>query len=109
LARPWPHIGVSAVRQPALESHRQACENQSTERGLAVKTKKKTLTAGQRTYEVRRAAKAGMSLDKWLDTKQRQQEVEARARQKAAEPLKSPKKPGLISRLLQRAQRPLGS
>jgi hypothetical protein len=95
-------------RQPTLESHRQACENSGTERGLGVK-KKRTLTVGQRTYEARRAAKAGMSLDKWLDAKQRQQEADARAKQKAAEPLKSPKKPGLISRLPQRARRPLGS
>ena len=69
----------------------------------------KTLTEGQRAYETRRAAKAGMSLEKWLDSKQRQQEAEAKAKQKATEPPKPPKKPGIISRLLERAQRPLGS
>lgn len=77
-------------------------------RGQALKTKR-TLTDGQRAYEARRAARAGVSLDKWLDAKQRQQEVEARAKQKAAEPAKPAKKSGLFSRLMERAQRPFGS
>jgi hypothetical protein len=69
----------------------------------------KTLTEGQRAYEAKRAAKAGMSLDKWLASKQRQQEAEAKAKLKAAEASKPPKPPGFLSRLLERAQRPLGS
>jgi len=69
----------------------------------------KTLTEGQRAYEAKRAAKAGMSLDKWLASKQRQQESAVREKLKAAEAVKPPKPPGLISRLLERAQRPLGS
>ncbi len=48
-----------------------------------------------------------MSLDKWLASKQRQQEAEARAREKAAEPAKAVKKPGFLSRLLERAHKPL--
>ena len=67
----------------------------------------KTLSEGKRAYEAKRAAKAGMSLDKWLASKQRQQEAEARAREKAAEPVKTPKKPGLFARLLERAHKPL--
>ena len=63
----------------------------------------KTLSEGQRAYEAKRAAKAGMSLEKWLGSKQRQQEAETRARAKAAETVKPPKKPGL----LERAQKPL--
>jgi hypothetical protein len=66
----------------------------------------KTLTEGQRAYEARRAAKAGMSLEKWLDAKERQQQAEARDKQKAETPKKA-KKPGLIARLLDRAHRPL--
>jgi hypothetical protein len=66
----------------------------------------KTLTEGQRAYEAKRAAKAGMSLEKWLQGKQRDQEAEARARQKAAEPPKA-KKNTLFSRLIERAQKPL--
>ena len=69
---------------------------------------RKTLSAGQRAYEEKRAAKAGMTLEKWLGSKQRQQEAEQRAKQKEVEAAKPPKKPGLLSRLLERAQRPLG-
>ncbi len=72
----------------------------------ALKTPR-TLTEGQRAYEAKRAAKAGMSLDKWLNSKQRQQEAETRAKEKAVVAAKPPKKPGLFSRLLERAQRPL--
>lgn len=68
----------------------------------------KTLSEGQRAYEARRAAKAGMSLEKWLETKQKQQEAEARERLKAAVAAK-PKKPGFFGRLLERAQKPFGS
>jgi hypothetical protein len=75
---------------------------------LSVKTSK-TLTDGQRAYESKRAAKAGMSLEKWLASKQRQQEAEAKLRQKVAEPAKPAKPPGLFSRLLERAQKPIGS
>ena len=69
----------------------------------------KTLTEGQRTYEAKRAARAGMSLDKWLASKQRQQEAEAKAKLKAVEAVKPPKPQGLFGRLLERAQRPLRS
>lgn len=66
----------------------------------------KTLSEGQRAYEARRAAKAGMSLEKWLDAKEKDRQAELRAERKA-EPVKPAKKPGLISRLIERAQRPL--
>ena len=69
----------------------------------------KTLNAGQRAYETKRAAKAGMSLDKWLASKQRQQEAEAKARLKVAEAAKPSKPPSFFGRLLERAQRPLKS
>jgi hypothetical protein len=74
--------------------------------GTILKTPK-TLTEGQRAYEAKRAAKAGMSLDKWLSGKQRQLDAEARAKAKAADAAKPPKKRGLISRLLDRAHKPL--
>lgn len=66
------------------------------------KTAPRTLTASQRAYEQKRAAKAGMSLEKWLESKERKQAA-APAPAPAA-----PKKPSLFSRLLERAQRPLG-
>ena len=74
----------------------------ATTRGMT----KQHMGAGQRSYEERRAAKAGMSLDKWLETKRKRQEEAARAEEKAAP--KEAKKPGLISRLIERAHRPLG-
>src|SRR6185312_3266610 len=77
-------------------------------RGSALPTPK-TLTEGQRAYEAKRAAKAGMSLEKWLASKQRQQEADEKARKKVAEAAKPAKPPGFFSRLLERAQRPLGS
>jgi hypothetical protein len=66
------------------------------------------LSDGQRAYEAKRAAKAGMNLDRWLENKQRAQQAEERAREKAAaEAAKPAKKPGLISRLIERAHKPL--
>ena len=73
-----------------------------------MKSESRTLSEGQRAYEAKRAAKAGMSLDKWLAVKERQQQEEERARKKATEPPKPPKKPGLLSRIMERAQKPLG-
>ncbi len=69
----------------------------------------KTLTEGQRAYEAKRAAKAGMSLDKWLASKAREREAEAKAKLKAVEATKPPKPPGFFGRLLERANRPLRS
>ena len=68
-----------------------------------------TMSEGQRAYEAKRAAKNGMSLDKWLQSKEKEKAAEEKARAKAAEPAKPAKPPGFFSRLLERAQRPLGS
>ncbi len=65
------------------------------------------LTEGQRAYEARRAAKAGMSLEKWLKLKEKEAAAEARARREAAAPPPQPKPPGFWSRLLDRAHAPL--
>ncbi|HEY4043224.1 MAG TPA: hypothetical protein VGM32_15440 [Rhodopila sp.] len=69
----------------------------------------KILTEGQRAYEAKRAAKAGMSLDKWLASKEREREAEEKAKQKTVQAGKPPKPPGFFSRLVDRAHRPLGS
>jgi hypothetical protein len=66
----------------------------------------KQLSEGQRAYEAKRAAKAGMSLERWLASKEKQERAETRAQLKT-EAAKKTKKPGLFSRLLERAQRPL--
>lgn len=67
----------------------------------------KQLTEGQRAYEAKRAAKAGMSLEKWLAQKEKQAQAEAAAARKAAEPPAPAKKPGFFARLLEKAQKPL--
>jgi hypothetical protein len=96
-----------AVRQgQVLNATCRPAKTRRNQRGTELKTPR-ALTEGQRAYEAKRAAKAGMSLEKWLASKQRQQEVEARAREKAAEPAKPAKKPGLFARLLERAHKPL--
>ena len=61
----------------------------------------RAMTDAQREYERKRAEKAGMSLDKWLDQKQKQ------AADAAPKPVKPKRKPGLLSRLLDRAHEPL--
>ena len=61
----------------------------------------RAMSDAQREYETKRAKKAGMSLEKWLDQKQKQV---ATAKPK---PVKVERKPGLFSRLLERANQPL--
>jgi hypothetical protein len=67
----------------------------------------KQMTDGQRAYEAKRAAKAGLSLEKWLELKDREKREEARVREQAAKAAEPPKKPGFLSRLIERAHRPL--
>lgn len=63
------------------------------------------LTEGQRAYEAKRAAKAGVSLEKWLSMKAQEREQATAAAARAGS---EPKKPGFFARLLERAQRPIG-
>ncbi len=65
----------------------------------------KQMTDAQRAYEAKRAAKAGMSLDKWLALKVKEKAEEARLA--APQPPAAPKKPGFFSRLLEKAHKPL--
>ena len=65
-------------------------------------TNAKTLSKGQLAYEQERARKAGKSLDEWLKQKAR---TEAEAAKEAAP--KPVKKPGLLSRLLDKAHKPI--
>lgn len=68
-----------------------------------------SLTAGQRAYEAKRAAKAGMTLEAWMRDKERRAKAEAAEAAKAGrtEVPATAKKPGFFSRLMERAQRPL--
>ncbi|WP_424811687.1 hypothetical protein [Roseococcus sp. YIM B11640] len=68
----------------------------------------KKLTEGQRSYEAKRAAKAGMSLDAWLRDKEKRAQEEAALAAKAQAAEAAPaKKPGFFSRLLDRAHKPI--
>ena len=69
----------------------------------------KRMSEGQRAYEAKRAAKAGMSLEKWIAAKERDRLADEKAKAKAADATKAAKPPGFFSRLLERAQRPFGS
>ena len=69
----------------------------------------RNLTAGQRAYEEKRAAKAGVSLEVWLRDKERRAAAEAAQKPQpgTAAPAAAPKKPGFFAKLLERAQKPL--
>jgi hypothetical protein len=61
------------------------------------------MTEAQRAYEAKRAAKAGMSLEKWMAQKEKAALAAAKTAAKAAAPPK-PKHKGLIGRMLDRAR-----
>jgi len=68
------------------------------------------LTEGQRAYEARRAAKAGMTLEKWLADKEKRAKIEAAEAAKEAEAAAKaaqPEKKGWFGRLLDKAHQPL--
>lgn len=65
------------------------------------------MTEAQRAYEAKRAAKAGMSLDKWLADKEKRAATEAREEAVTVAKAAPPKKTGFFGRLLEKAQKPL--
>lgn len=68
------------------------------------------LTDGQRAYEARRAAKAGMTLEKWLADKEKRAKIEAAEAAKEAEAAAKaaqPERKGWFGRLLDKAHQPL--
>ena len=73
-------------------------------------SKPSELTEGQRAYEARRAAKAGMTLEKWLvekDKRAKQEAAEAAKEAEAAAKATQPEKKGWFGRLLDKAHQPL--
>jgi hypothetical protein len=73
-------------------------------------SKPSDLTEGQRAYEARRAAKAGMTLDKWLADKDKRARADAAEAAKEAEAVAKaaqPEKKGWFGRLLDQAHKPL--
>ncbi|WP_428376993.1 hypothetical protein [Lichenicoccus sp.] len=63
-------------------------------------------SAAKLAYEARRAAKAGVSLDRWMADKQKRVRAEQEAERKALQ-AKQPVKSGLFRRLLDRAHKPI--
>ncbi|WP_205880382.1 hypothetical protein [Lichenicoccus roseus] len=61
---------------------------------------------GKLAYEARRAAKAGVSLDRWMADKQKRVQAEQEAERRAVK-ARTPTKPGLFKRLLDRAHKPI--
>jgi len=66
----------------------------------------KLLAAGKQAYEARRAAKAGVSLERWMADKQKRAQAELEAARRA-QAKSQPAKPGFLKRLLDRAHKPL--
>ena len=64
------------------------------------------MSEGQLAYEARRAAKAGVSTERWLEMKRRA-EAQAAAEQSRKQATAAAKPPGLLKRLLDRAHKPL--
>ena len=69
------------------------------------------MTEAQRAYEAKRAAKAGLTLERWLERKDKAIAAErgtaaAKSRTAAAAPA-GKGKPGFLARLLEKAQKPL--
>jgi hypothetical protein len=69
--------------------------------------KPQNLTEGQRAYEARRAAKAGVSLEKWLADKERHAKAQAAKESAAVAKPAAPEKKSWFSRLLDKAHQPL--
>ena len=70
--------------------------------------KPQELTEGQRAYEARRAAKAGVTLEKWLADKEKSAKAEAAEETRAAEAeAKAAAPKGWFGRLLDKAHKPL--
>ncbi len=67
------------------------------------------MTEAQRAYEAKRAAKAGLTLERWLERKEKAAagEREAAAARPRPSPVGSKGKPGFLARLLEKAQKPL--
>jgi hypothetical protein len=72
---------------------------------------RRKMTEAQRAYEAKRAAKAGLTLERWLERKEKaaageREAVAATAKQR--QPAAGAKgKLGFLARLLERAQKPL--
>ncbi len=69
------------------------------------------MTEAQRAYEAKRAAKAGLTLERWLERKDKATAASEReaavAAAKSRTPAEAKGKQGFFARLLEKAQKPL--
>lgn len=65
------------------------------------------MTEAQRAYEAKRAAKAGLTLERWLERKEKAAAGERDAAAKPRPGAEGKGKPGFLARLLEKAQKPL--
>jgi hypothetical protein len=72
-------------------------------------TQARQMTPAQRSYEEKRAKKAGMSIEKWLTLKDKERAADAAAARRTAEAAKpaAPKKQNFFQRLMEKAQKPI--
>jgi len=68
---------------------------------------KQRMSEGQRAYETKRAAKNGMSLDKWLTSKEREKQDAEKARLATVAAQAPAAKPGFFARLMAKATKPI--
>ena len=78
----------------------------STKPSTVKDTPRVPLAPGKQAYEARRAAKAGVSLERWMADKQKRAQSELDTARKARVKAQA-RKPGLMRRLLERAHKPL--
>ena len=99
------------MAQPPKAPQKAATQAATPVAGKAAPKAVPAMTDAQRAYETRRAAKAGLSLEKWLAAKEKERQAEKKEAEKAAAARVAetapPKPPGLLRRLLDRAQQPL--
>jgi len=72
----------------------------------ANQTAGKPVAVGKHAYESRRAAKAGVSLERWMSDKQKRVQADLEA-ERRAQIKAQPAKRGFFKRLLDRAHKPL--
>ena len=65
------------------------------------------MTEAQRAYEAKRAAKAGLTLEQWLEQKEKAAAGEREAAKPRPAAAAAKAKPGFLARWLEKAQKPL--
>ena len=98
---------ADASRQPVSHAPRPAKVNADTIASADATAAAKAQAAGKLAYESRRAAKAGVSLDRWMADKQKRVQAELEAERRARAKALPAAKPGFLKRLLDRAHKPL--